>query len=305
MMQPESLRKQLKLIHQAHRSRDRDTKGDRSTLSFAMEPFTDEGLELLTKMRPDLRGIYLMQTQITDAGIPLLNRFRCLEELIISGTKVTKKGLDELNLPALNELGIPAGKTSVALAEKLAALPQLECVHFDHYTRNTATSVAALEELVNALCQSRTIKKIVMNSGLQGDCYESMSRCYQLEEGRFVDCGGSYDQWGAIFQKRNWLHLTFSRSTVPAELLKQLRGMDQLEGLGIAGIEVPDDLTEIIVSLPNLTSLWLEDIKLTRDKARRLKDCPKLNAFEGNIDGIGFKFWLKLFSDRENFWLHP
>lgn len=64
-------------------------EGGPGTLTFFMEPFTSEGLRLLAQQRPDLKGLYLMRTEISDEGFEAINTFRDLEILDVSQTSLS------------------------------------------------------------------------------------------------------------------------------------------------------------------------------------------------------------------------
>lgn len=117
---------QQALIDSAHASRinDRLPSGI-TTLTFAGKPFTDEGVALLLDQRPDLEGLFLIKTQVTDACIPTINQFPNLSEVNLNCTKITAKGLAGLYLPRLKSIALTKDLFSVESARALAGLPSL------------------------------------------------------------------------------------------------------------------------------------------------------------------------------------
>lgn len=68
---------------------------------------SDKGVAFLAKALPDLQGLYLAQTQVTDACIPHLVRLPSLRAVYFAATTVSEAGKARLKqaLPNISFLG--------------------------------------------------------------------------------------------------------------------------------------------------------------------------------------------------------
>ncbi len=91
------------------------------------QPIGDGDLAELADSFPDTRDLLLGQTQLTDAGLPQLRRFRHLDSLSLQGLPITDRGLKHLAVQRdLTFLDLSATSISDEGLKSLAKLPRLE-----------------------------------------------------------------------------------------------------------------------------------------------------------------------------------
>lgn len=94
-------------------------------VNLGMSSADDRFLERL-KVWPQLQGLFIWNTGITDAGLEHVRHFNQLQKLDVSGTAITDAGLQHLKgMASLREVNLRGTKVSAAAVTGLrAALPK-------------------------------------------------------------------------------------------------------------------------------------------------------------------------------------
>jgi hypothetical protein len=297
---------QQHLIDRAHESRKRDNqKSGLSTLTFFMEPITSLGLKLLAVQRPDLKGLYLMRSEVSDEGFEAINDFCELEELNISETRLTVAAVKQID-PSL-----PLQNLTMA---KLQVSPE----SFSH--------IAQIKSLRRLDCQEWPRPGDMIGDPIDEalQCIPSMSRLEELNVGGHLVLGPGFD---AVREMCGLRFLGLSMTSAPASHLALLGSLTRLETLLLRGTglndeamqalsvlrdlrhldvsstEISDQSVSLILGFSQLERLGFEHVRVSREAAERLFELPHLKSLEISIEGVESEYWYGFIQDRPSFHL--
>lgn len=285
---------QQELIDKAHRIRENDGFSS-ETLTFALEPLTDQGIKLLLRQRPDLTGLFLMRTKVTDACIEDLCQFSKLKEIDVSQTKITANGMAKLaDFVPMPEWKVDAMQINLSFAEAISKQPWIHSVEIWGYPRDAARHERMYDPHCLALAESKSLRSIVFRSlPFNGDCVEAVSQMNLLEFG----ISNSKCPAAPMYALANCSGLTslnLSGTYANDALLDSLLDSLRLDTLFLANTLITDRTIEKILETQNLKALSLEMCNVSDNTVIRLAKMKSLEhiAFwnENARDGLDREF---------------
>lgn len=231
---------QQAIIDRAHESRSRDRlPSGLSTLTFFREPLNDDGLALLAEQRPDLEGLFLVDSDVTDGAIPTLSSFPHLSELDIYSTKVTAEGLALFNGRSLTTINLQSTQFSPAVGQMLASMETLRHFNIGFMSFSRSKDQAQYDSAFVQLAQSKSIESIrTYGVQIDGACLPSLAKL-PLNE------------------------LIMMSTKCPAEPIRALAKCNTLKTLGISHSQLDDDSLAILLASLNLDDLWISGTCVT------------------------------------------
>lgn len=299
------------LIDQAHASRLKGKAGGGiETLTFFRRELNGFGLSLLAEQRPDLKGLYLMETAIVDDGFEAINQFRQLEELNLQDTKLTDEALLKMDptLPlrtlSLNLRQVtPRGLTQVV---QMTSLRDLDAGHVVYWVevQDRRWPGPPEDESLLALAPMTWLEslnfcgRIITGPGL--DAVRGMSKLSVLHIGHTQAPAVALASL-AINQELRSLYL--SSTQLDDDALEALSSLPDLVDLSISSTPITDKSIDTILRFPHLQSLSIENVQLSRKAAQRVFELPSLEYLEIAIEGTEGEYWNQFIQNRPGFHL--
>ncbi len=263
-----------------------DLMSDLATLDRAVflviniSKFNKKSFDQLTSM-PDLQGLSITQSAVSDETLAELARAKRLKRLWITGANgVTDSGMSALaNLPDLRSLTIMMAPklTAAGLKNIGPALAELEMLNL-YQTGLTDEGMECLDEC-------RKLKTLALSSATIGDSgfahFRNMESLKQLvaSSTKVTDNG-----LAALAGLKNLQSLSLGKTAITGAGLAQLENLDKLENLMLQETEVTDEGLRAIGKLKGLKSVALSGTKVTPEAIAALKaERPTLRVVSGPI----------------------
>lgn len=260
-------------------------------LAFAGE-VTDEDLIRYAETTPEIRDLWLWNTQLSNEGLACLPAFRSARQLILmqrKGASANDDGLIHLrSLRDLNGLtlsGPEFGDEGMKHVGTLTSLRQLEW-HGPRLTDSGMQYLSGLTELRGLFLGAVNVR----GEGLKSLSELSQLRVLSLKgtqvESEYFRHLADHPRLELLIVERNkvtdWnglqhlklmpalTNLNLSESAVNDDGVRHLAGFDRLEGLNLNGTAVTDASISTLMNLKGLRSISLHDTAVTPGAAFRL-----------------------------------
>lgn len=279
--------KKLKTLHVSGAITDRGIEQLRKStaleeLSLANTRITNEGLKHLRELT-QLKCLHLSRTAISDRGLAKLEPLRdTLEELHLRATDVTDKGMKHLKrLTQLRRLDLTHTRISDAGLAELRSLPELEDIDLTDTwcTKKGAAKFHASTTIIT------TPSETYRQNAIQ---FERQGGWVQLE----VPDKGRGQKSTSITIRSEWhgpdlalvrdlapiRWIYFASEQVTDDLILQLRGTPDVEGIHIKGAALTARGLSILQSLPALDRIFLESMKVSAAMLAELEKVPRLDC---------------------------
>lgn len=216
-----------------------------------VQDFSDDDVALLIEGAPNAKRLDLSGTQVTDAGLAHLNRFKHLEDLILDRTQITDAGMAHLEgLTTLQSLHLnQTGVTDAGLSH-LRSLTKLRSLLLED-TRVDGSGLRHLEHL-------KSLEWLVLtNTQLDDAALEHVGRhsslcSLGLQATRVTDAGVEH------LKGLGKLMVMMLRDTEVTDTgIRDLAGLTKLEFLDLGGTLVTGAGTEHLKGLTSLRVLFL------------------------------------------------
>jgi internalin A len=259
-----------------------------TSLNLACTQITDEALKHLVHF-PLLRSLNLQGTRITDKGIHYLRSLDFIQELDLGDTRITIAGVAELgSLATLHKLVLPFGLDSDSVAERTAALVDLEEDYFgpDDLSDKGLQYIGRLENLKNfsltgnrftaaGLKELQKLHRLetlsFWKAGLTDEGLAAIKKIPSLRTLQLIGCERVTNEGmrhiGEMVQLRS---LDIDTATITDEGVRHLRGLIHLNSLGLSSTGISDRGIDAIVGMKQLQCLYLEDTHMTAAGLRKL-----------------------------------
>lgn len=271
---------QQELIDKAHRIRENDGVSS-ETLTFALEPLTDQGIKLLLQQRPDLAGLFLMRTKITDACIEDLRQFPKLKEIDVSQTKITADGMAKLvEFVPMPEWRVDAMHINLTFAQAVSKQPWIHSVEVWGYPKDATRHEPNYDPHCLAFAESKSLRSIVFRSlPINGDCIDAVSQMNLFEFG-ITNSKCPAAPMHALANCSGLSSLNLSGTYANDALLDSLLDSLRLDTLFLANTLITDRTIEKILETQNLKALSLEMCDVSDDMVIRLAKMKSLKYIE-------------------------
>ncbi len=209
------------------------------------------------------------RTSVDDATLSEVLRLPDLKKLSLSGTGLSSETLRKIeNLQFLEELFLQDTPTTdeeiVRLVKKRLALKRLRLRRLPHVGDRGITALAGLREL-----------RVLALLEMPGLTTVGLAAIVEVPSVRSLDLRGNAnlkaDDYG---------------------LLREMKGLTELK---IGGFSIDDSVLEVVVALPELNSLTIEDAKFSPEKLTALFENE---SFARRIKTLGFSRMLGSVNDR-------
>ena len=227
------------------------------SLFLTRNRITNQGLQKLVEMFPNLRELHLDETDIRDSGIDDLSALKKLEILKLKRTPITlKEGPGLSQLKSLKSIDLEGSLVSNHGVAQLAQLKNLEYVNLTH-THTDGETLKALEKLL-------TLKRLSLKGTRVG--FQALKR---------LATANQHLELSELLISRGWAKLN-------------RRG--QITTLNLANMNLHDEDLQFLTDLPLLEILDLRKNNLTNDGMLSLTSLTQLRRLkldENPINDMG------------------
>jgi len=233
---------------------------------------SNRGLERLAAICPQLHGLTLSETEITDLGLQYFKLFKNLTGLVsLRNTSVTDAAVDDLrSLPDQGAIVLSeTGFTQKGIDELHQALPHRE-ITWDGGTIKPNKQQPAAQPAVTRIDPDRRVAEWVLAQG--GELHIECSDRRRINVSRD-------DKLPA---EHLWIvHLSlYQQKSLPPKI--PLSGLKRLEMLNLAETGIGDDRFQQITDLPWLSQFSLEGAGLSDESLKHLQRFPRLTRLTIN-----------------------
>jgi hypothetical protein len=287
---PDVKEEQQALIEQAYENRRQSRDQEEDTLTFAYQPFNDIGLALLAEQNPNLEGLYLTQTQITDDAIQSINAFKNLLILTLDDTAVTSTGLNLLNddLP-LEELSVPYQALTCDTATKLASMKEL--TRLSLHAGSEDEMIEAWDNPIIEIARSESLEDLTATCHLNGACIPHIASMKSLRSLMLLGTRLEASALAGLAKIPMLYSFCLRGCGLDDECFSRFQHWTELIDLGLARCDIHDPSMPLIAKYSKLESLWLEKIKVTQPACECLRQLHRLTYLEAHIDNIPNRYW--------------
>ena len=231
-----------------------------------VQQFTDDDVVLLIEGVPNAKQLDLSGTQVTDAGLAHLKRFKHLEDLILDRTPITDAGLAHLKgLTTLQSLDLSQTEITDAGLSHLDRFTRLRSLLLED-TQVDGSGLKHLEKLTS-------LEWLVLDNTRTNDAaLEHVSRhanLYSLNlQGTKVTDAGILHLKGLS----NLIVLRLGGTGITGESIDSLAGLSELEYLDLFDTMVSGTKIEKLKGLTKLRVLILPTDRVTSAEMERLRE---------------------------------
>jgi hypothetical protein len=287
---PDVKAEQQELIEKAYENRRQSRDQEDDTLTFAYQPFNDIGLALLAEQNPNLQGINLRRTQVTDEAIPSINAFPNLQVLMLEATEITSAGflkIDE-SLP-LEELSVSYQTLTTEAAAKLASMKELTRLSL-HASREDEM-IEAWDEPIIEIASSETLEDLTATCHLNGACIPHIASMKSLRSLMLLGTQLEASALAGLAEIPMLYSFCLRGCGLDDACFSRFQHWTELIDLGLARCEIQNPSMPLIAKYSKLESLWLEKINVTQPACECLRRLNNLTYLEAHIEGIPNRFW--------------
>ena len=221
------------------------------------QKLSDGELSKIVKENPDLKGLFLTFSTVSDSQIGAVRQAKHLTDLDLSFTKITDSGM--------KSVGEVAGLRSLGLVHSMIGNDGLKPV----------SHLRGLAQL------DLTGTKTISDSGIANLSHLNGLQMLRLTETGITDRGLKH-----LSTLTNLKDLDLSGTAITWKGLGALAKLDKLENLNLSNTELTDEGVAQIAHLPNLHRLNLSHTKISAKSLDYLKAMPTLMGLDVTGDKV-------------------